>query len=66
MRRIPRPPEVAAAGAGTGVSVGEALGFGLAGIGSLACRGVGPFAPARPLMAGALRRAGVGGKPRYV
>jgi hypothetical protein len=50
--------EGAAAGAGTGVVVGGALGW-LVGIGSLAIPGLGPFIAAGPLMA-ALAGAGAG------
>jgi hypothetical protein len=53
-----RAPEGAAAGAGTGGVIGGILGW-LAGIGSLALPGVGPFIAAGPLMA-ALAGAGVG------
>jgi len=45
-----KAPEGAAAGAGTGVVVGGALGW-LAGIGALAIPGLGPFIAAGPLMA---------------
>src|SRR5687768_4715875 len=54
-----KAPEGAAAGAGTGAVVGGALGW-LAGIGTLAIPGVGPFIAAGPIMA-ALAGAGVGG-----
>jgi hypothetical protein len=54
-----KAPEGATAGAGTGVVVGGALGW-LAGIGSLAIPGLGPFIAAGPIMA-ALAGAGVGG-----
>jgi len=54
-----KAPEGAAAGAGTGAVVGGALGW-LAGIGSLAIPGLGPFIAAGPIMA-ALAGAGVGG-----
>ena len=54
-----KAPEGAAAGAGTGVVIGGALGW-LAGIGSLAIPGVGPLIAAGPIMA-ALAGAGVGG-----
>ena len=54
-----KAPEGAAAGAGTGVVVGGALGW-LAGIGSLAIPGLGPFIAAGPIMA-ALSGAAVGG-----
>jgi hypothetical protein len=54
-----KAPEGASTGAGTGVVVGGALGW-LAGIGSLAIPGVGPFIAAGPIMA-ALAGAGVGG-----
>jgi len=54
-----KAPEGAAAGAGTGVVVGGALGW-LAGIGALAIPGLGPFIAAGPIMA-ALAGAGVGG-----
>jgi len=53
-----KAPEGAAAGAGTGVVVGGALGW-LVGIGSLAIPGLGPFIAAGPLMA-ALAGAGAG------
>ncbi len=53
-----KAPEGAAAGAGTGGVVGGVLGW-LAGIGSLAIPGVGPFIAAGPIMA-ALAGAGVG------
>jgi hypothetical protein len=54
-----KAPEGAAAGAGTGAVVGGTLGW-LAGIGSLAIPGLGPFIAAGPIMA-ALAGAGVGG-----
>jgi hypothetical protein len=54
-----KAPEGATTGAGTGVVVGGALGW-LAGIGSLAIPGLGPFIAAGPIMA-ALAGAGVGG-----
>src|SRR5437588_9417365 len=54
-----KAPEGAAAGAGTGVVLGGALGW-LTGIGALAIPGVGPFIAAGPIMA-ALAGAGVGG-----
>lgn len=53
-----KAPEGAAAGAGTGGVVGGVLGW-LAGIGSLAIPGVGPFIAAGPIMA-ALAGVGVG------
>src|SRR5205809_6809382 len=53
-----KAPEGAATGAGSGGVVGGVLGW-LAGIGSLAIPGVGPFIAAGPLMA-ALAGAGVG------
>jgi hypothetical protein len=53
-----KAPEGAAAGAGTGGVIGGVLGW-LAGIGSLAIPGVGPFIAAGPIMA-ALAGAGVG------
>jgi hypothetical protein len=53
-----KAPEGAATGAGTGGVVGGVLGW-LAGIGSLAIPGVGPFIAAGPIMA-ALAGAGVG------
>jgi hypothetical protein len=58
-----KAPEGAAAGAGTGGVLGGALGW-LAGIGSLAIPGVGPFIAAGPIMAalsGAAVGAAVGG-----
>jgi hypothetical protein len=58
-RKATKAPEGAATGAGTGAVVGGALGW-LAGIGSLAIPGVGPFIAAGPIMA-ALAGAGVGG-----
>lgn len=54
-----KAPEGATAGASTGAVVGGTLGW-LAGIGSLAIPGVGPFIAAGPIMA-ALAGAGVGG-----
>jgi hypothetical protein len=54
-----KAPEGAAAGTGTGIVLGGALGW-LAGIGTLAIPGVGPFIAAGPIMA-ALAGAGVGG-----
>jgi hypothetical protein len=54
-----KAPEGAAAGAGTGLVVGGALGW-LVGIGALAIPGLGPFIAAGPIMA-ALAGAGVGG-----
>jgi len=54
-----KAPEGAAAGAGAGAIVGGGLGW-LAGIGSLAIPGLGPFIAAGPIMA-ALAGAGVGG-----
>src|SRR5918998_2340741 len=54
-----KAPEGAATGAGTGGVVGGVLGW-LAGIGSLAIPGIGPFIAAGPIMA-ALAGAGVGG-----
>src|SRR5665213_1673768 len=54
-----KAPEGAAAGAGTGLVVGGALGW-LAGIGALAIPGLGPFIAAGPIMA-ALSGAAVGG-----
>lgn len=54
-----KAPEGAAAGAGTGAVIGGALGW-LAGVGSIAIPGVGPFLAAGPIMA-ALAGAGVGG-----
>jgi hypothetical protein len=54
-----KAPEGAAVGAGSGAVVGGALGW-LAGIGSLAIPGVGPFIAAGPLMA-TLGGAAVGG-----
>jgi hypothetical protein len=53
-----KAPEGAVAGAGSGGAVGGALGW-LAGIGSLAIPGVGPFVAAGPVMA-ALSGAAVG------
>jgi hypothetical protein len=58
-----KAPEGAAAGAGTGGVIGGALGW-LAGIGSLAIPGLGPFIAAGPIMAalsGAAAGAAVGG-----
>lgn len=58
-----KAPEGAATGAGTGGVLGGALGW-LAGIGSLAIPGVGPFIAAGPIMAalsGAAVGAAVGG-----
>src|SRR5215472_8304002 len=54
-----KAPEGAAAGAGTGGILGGGLGW-LAGIGTLAIPGLGPFIAAGPIMA-ALGGAGVGG-----
>ena len=54
-----KAPEGAASGAGTGAVVGGALGW-LAGIGTFAIPGVGPFIAAGPIMA-ALAGAGIGG-----
>ena len=54
-----KAPEGATTGAGTGVVVGGVLGW-LAGIGSLAIPGLGPFIAAGPIMA-ALSGAAVGG-----
>ena len=54
-----KAPEGATTGAGTGAVVGGALGW-LAGIGSLAIPGLGPFIAAGPIVA-ALAGAGVGG-----
>ncbi len=54
-----KAPEGATAGAGTGLVVGGALGW-LAGIGSLAIPGLGPFIAAGPIVA-ALAGAGAGG-----
>jgi hypothetical protein len=54
-----KAPEGASAGAGTGAIVGGVLGW-LAGIGTIAIPGVGPFIAAGPIMA-ALAGAGVGG-----
>src|SRR3982751_6421560 len=54
-----KAPEGATAGAGSGLVVGGTLGW-LAGIGSLAIPGLGPFIAAGPIMA-ALAGAGVGG-----
>src|ERR1700683_1752544 len=54
-----KAPEGAAAGAGSGVVIGGALGW-LVGIGALAIPGLGPFIAAGPIMA-ALAGAGGGG-----
>jgi hypothetical protein len=54
-----KAPEGATAGAGTGVVIGGTLGW-LAGIGTLAIPGVGPFIAAGPIVA-ALAGAGAGG-----
>jgi hypothetical protein len=54
-----KAPEGAAAGAGTGAVLGGVLGW-LAGVGSLAIPGVGPFIAAGPIM-GLLGGAAVGG-----
>ncbi len=54
-----KAPEGATTGAGTGVVLGGALGW-LAGVGTLAIPGVGPFIAAGPIMA-ALAGAGLGG-----
>lgn len=54
-----KAPEGATVGAGSGALLGGALGW-LAGIGSLAIPGLGPFIAAGPIMA-ALAGAGVGG-----
>src|SRR5438067_7199421 len=54
-----KAPEGVTTGAGTGVVVGGTLGL-LAGIGSLAIPGLGPFIAAGPIM-GALAGAGTGG-----
>ncbi|MFN8391300.1 MAG: general stress protein [Bdellovibrionota bacterium] len=54
-----KAPEGAATGALSGATIGGVLGW-LAGIGSLAIPGVGPFVAAGPIMA-ALAGAGVGG-----
>jgi len=54
-----KAPEGASAGAGAGAVLGGALGW-LAGIGSLAIPGVGPFIAAGPIVA-SLAGAGVGG-----
>lgn len=54
-----KAPEGAAAGAGSGVLIGGALGW-LAGIGAFALPGLGPFIVAGPIMA-ALAGVGVGG-----
>jgi hypothetical protein len=54
-----KAPEGASAGSGTGAVLGGALGW-LAGIGSLAIPGVGPFIAAGPIV-GSLAGAGVGG-----
>ncbi|MFO1520024.1 MAG: hypothetical protein U1F57_10235 [bacterium] len=58
-----KAPEGAATGVGTGGAIGGALGW-LAGIGSLAIPGIGPFIAAGPIMAalsGAAVGAAVGG-----
>jgi len=54
-----KAPEGASAGAGTGATIGGVLGW-LAGIGTIAIPGIGPFIAAGPIM-GALAGAGVGG-----
>ena len=54
-----KAPEGAATGAASGAMIGGTLGW-LAGIGSLAIPGIGPFIAAGPIMA-ALAGAGVGG-----
>src|SRR3954470_5179809 len=54
-----KAPEGAATGAGTGIGLGAVLGW-LAGIGSLAIPGAGPFIAAGPIM-GALGGAAAGG-----
>jgi hypothetical protein len=54
-----KAPEGAATGAGSGAVVGGVLGW-LAGVGSIAIPGIGPFLAAGPIMA-ALAGAGVGG-----
>jgi hypothetical protein len=54
-----KAPEGAVTGAGAGLAVGATLGW-LAGIGSLAIPGIGPFIAAGPIMA-ALGGAAVGG-----
>jgi hypothetical protein len=54
-----KAPEGAATGAGSGAVVGGVLGW-LAGVGTIAIPGVGPFIAAGPIMA-ALAGAGVGG-----
>jgi len=54
-----KAPEGAATGGGSGAVVGGILGW-LAGVGSIAIPGVGPFLAAGPIMA-ALAGAGVGG-----
>jgi len=54
-----KAPEGAATGAGSGAVVGGVLGW-LAGVGTIAIPGVGPFLAAGPIMA-ALAGAGVGG-----
>src|SRR5438105_14317199 len=54
-----KAPEGAAAGAGTGVVIGGALGW-LTGIGAIAIPGAGPFIAAGPIMA-ALAGAGAAG-----
>src|ERR1700676_1335952 len=59
-----KAPQGAAPGAGTGVVVGGAVGW-LAGIGSLAIPGVGPFIAAGPIMAalcGAAISSAAGGR----
>jgi heat induced stress protein YflT len=58
-RKGSKAPEGAATGAGTGAVVGGTLGL-LAGIGSLAIPGLGPFIAVGPIM-GALAGAGTGG-----
>jgi hypothetical protein len=59
LEKATKAPEGAATGAGSGAVVGGALGW-LAGIGSIAIPGVGPFLAAGPVMA-ALAGVGVGG-----
>jgi hypothetical protein len=54
-----KAPEGASAGAGTGAVIGGVLGW-LAGIGSIAIPGIGPFIAAGPIMA-ALAGVGAGG-----
>lgn len=54
-----KAPEGAAAGAGTGIVLGGAMGW-LLGVGALAIPGLGPFIAAGPLMA-TLAGVGVGG-----